>query len=134
MSSGEEMIARLLTQAKIKFVQEKTFKDLRGGKFRYDFYCPNLNGKEVIFEFNGRQHYEQVTKFQPTLKDFHKTQEHDRRKISYALANNILIYCIPFWEEEHIKTIADLCNIKFLAISRWHNDLVWGAYKKGVKK
>ena len=49
-------------------------------------------------------------------------QEHDRRKISYCLANDIKIYIIPFWEIDKITTAQDLFNDKFLARSRWKND------------
>ena len=47
----------------IKFEREKTFSDLRHGKFRYDFYIKNLHGADCIIEFNGEQHYEYVGKF-----------------------------------------------------------------------
>ena len=43
MSKGEDKIIRLLRAANIKFEREKTFSDLRGGKFRYDFYLPFYN-------------------------------------------------------------------------------------------
>jgi hypothetical protein len=51
-----------------------------------------------------------------------KQQEHDRRKISYCLANNIKIYIIPFWEIENIKSVKDLLSNKFRALTRWKND------------
>lgn len=130
MSNGEKLIAQILARAHIKFETEKSFTDLHGSRYRYDFYCQNLHGAQVIFEFNGRQHYEQVKKFHNTSIDFKKGQERDRRKISYALANKIKIYCIPFWEEENLKTVDDLCQSKFLAKTRWHNDDVWKIYKE----
>ena len=122
MSKGENKIVDLLNQAKIKYQREKTFPDLKHGLFRYDFYLPNFGGAPVIIEFNGEQHYHYVSKFYRTPREWRKMQEHDRRKISYALANNIKIFIIPFWEIDSIRTAADLFQEKFLAKTRWKND------------
>jgi hypothetical protein len=48
--------------------------------------------------------------------------ERDRRKISYALANDIPIYIIPYWEYGNLKKAADLFKPEFRAKTRWHND------------
>jgi hypothetical protein len=122
MSKGEIKITDILNRAKIKFVREKSFSDLKHGLFRYDFYITNLHGRRVIIEFNGEQHYHYVKKFFKTPRDWRKAQEHDRRKISYALANDIDIYIIPFWEIDNIRTAADIFQDKFLAKTRWKND------------
>ena len=122
MSKGEIKITDILNRAKIKFVREKSFSDLKHGLFRYDFYITNLCGRRVIIEFNGEQHYHYVKKFFKTPRDWRKAQEHDRRKISYALANDIDIYIIPFWEIDNIRTAADIFQDKFLARTRWKND------------
>ena len=37
----EEQIAKILRKEKINFEMEKTFSDLRGGRYRYDFYIKN---------------------------------------------------------------------------------------------
>ena len=63
MSKGENKIIDILNRAGVRFEREKTFSDLRGGKFRYDFYIPNAHGANSIIEFNGEQHYEYVGKF-----------------------------------------------------------------------
>ena len=122
MSKGEIKITDILNRAKIKFVREKSFSDLKRGLFRYDFYITNLRGRRVIIEFNGEQHYHYVKKFFKTPRDWRKAQEHDRRKISYALANDIDIYIIPFWEIDNIGTSADIFQDKFSAKTRWKND------------
>lgn len=122
MSKGEDKIVDLLNRGKIFFVREKSFKDLKHGLFRYDFYLPYLNGGPAIIEFNGEQHYYYVSRFFKKNTDFTKVQEHDRRKISYALANNIKIYIIPYWELPKISSNQDLFNEKYLARSRWKND------------
>ena len=122
MSKGEDKIVDLLNQARIKFVREKSFSDLKHGLFRYDFYLPDVNGGPAIIEFNGEQHYHFVGKFYKTPRDLRKTQEHDRRKISYALANGIKIYVIPFWEINNITAARQLFDEKYLARTRWKND------------
>lgn len=132
MSKFEDKILQILKENKIALQREKTFNDLKSGLYRYDFYCPNINGYQVIIECNGRQHYEQTKYFQKTRKDFLTQQEHDRRKISYAISHNIRIYCIPFWEEDNIHTLSDLLNIDFLAKNKWHNDDAWREYNKNL--
>lgn len=49
-SSYEEKIIKILQGAKINFEREKTFKDLRGGRYRYDFYIPEIT---TIVEMDG---------------------------------------------------------------------------------
>lgn len=122
MSKGENKITDLLNKSNIKYQREKSFSDLKHGLFRYDFYLPCVLGGPVIIEFNGEQHYHYVKKFYRTQRDWHKAQEHDRRKISYALANGIKIYIIPFWEIDKIQTAQDLFQDKYLARTRWKND------------
>ena len=119
MSKGEDKIICLLCVANIKFEREKTFTDLRGGKFRYDFYLPLYN---ILIEVDGEQHFKQVKVFQKTRSDFLKSQERDRRKNSYCLANKISLYRIPYWEIDNIKTLEDIFKEKFLVRSKWHND------------
>ena len=60
---------------------------------------------------------------------FLRQQENDRRKISYALANNIKMYIIPYWEKENIKNSQDIFQDKFLVKSKWHNDKKWIEYQ-----
>lgn len=122
MSKGEDKIVDLLNLARIKFVREKSFSDLKHGLFRYDFYIPNLDGGPAIIEFNGEQHYHYVSYFYKTPCEWRKMQEHDRRKISYALANGIKIYIIPFWEIDKITTARQLFQEKYRAYTRWKND------------
>ena len=39
-SKGEQVIINLLRKGGLKFEREKEFADLRGGRYRYDFYLP----------------------------------------------------------------------------------------------
>ena len=53
MSKGEDAIARILTKSNIPFEREKTFHDLKHGTYRFDFYLPSYNGRQVVIEYNG---------------------------------------------------------------------------------
>ena len=118
MSKYENKVIQILQKEKIWFYREKTFKDLKRGLFRFDFYLPNLNGAPAIIEVDGEQH------FQPIYgrKAFLKGQEHDRQKNSYCLAHNIPLYRVPYWEIYNLKSSADIFTSAHLVKDRWHND------------
>ena len=122
MSHGEERIAEILRKAKVSFVQEKTFSDLKHNQYRYDFYIENLNGKRTIIEFNGLQHYKYMQAFYVKPVYWMAALERDRKKISYALANDIDIYLVPFWDYNKLNKLSDLLNPEYHAKNRWHND------------
>lgn len=118
MSKYEEQIIVILKHSKIKFQREKTFSDLKHGLFRFDFYIPSLNDRPIIIEVDGEQHFKPIYGRQSFLKG----QEHDRRKNSYCLANNIPLYRIPYWEIKNLRTADDIFKDEFLVKTRWHND------------
>lgn len=130
MSTGELLIAQLLTKNNFIFCQEKSFKNLREGKFKYDFYITGAPGKSnlifpILLEFDGKQHFIQVKRYQQTRLDLNKQKGYDRRKNNFALAHNIPLYRIPYWEANNIKTIDDLFNNNFLVKTQYHNDIIW---------
>lgn len=107
MSQLEDKILHILLKDKIRFEREKTFTDLRKGKYRFDFFCPEIQGGALI-EVQGEQHYISNPKFFKSRKEFNAAKERDRRKISYCLAHNIPLYCIPYWEIEKITKATDI--------------------------
>ena len=118
MSKYENRVMELFKKAKLSFYREKTFKDLKRGLFRFDFYLPNYLGAPVIVEVDGEQHFQPIYGRQAFLKG----QEHDRQKNSYCLANGIALYRIPYWEIANLKSINDIFIDEYLVKSRWHND------------
>lgn len=118
-SSYELKVINILKENNLIFEREKQFKDLHYGYYRFDFFIPNMN---IIIECDGEQHFCYSKKFHKKREDFLKSQERDRRKNSYCLANDIRLYRIPFWEFENIKTFSDLTQNKFLVRNKWHND------------
>lgn len=128
MSSLEHVVYDILVRENFHFEQEKCFRDYYNGKYRFDFYLPY---ERVIIEVHGAQHYEYTKSFYQKESDFKKAQERDRRKISYCLARNIKIYCIPYWEIKNLHTYADLVQEKFHATSKFHNDKIYRQQKLG---
>ena len=53
MSKYENKVMEIFKAAKLSFYREKTFKDLKRGLFRFDFYLPNYQGQPVIVEVEG---------------------------------------------------------------------------------
>lgn len=129
MSKGESKIVDLLNQARIHFEREKTFSDLKHGKFRFDFLI-HVRGADRIVEFNGEQHYEYVGKFYKDKVEWRQAIGRDMRKISYCLAHNIPLYIIPYWEIDNIKCASDLFQPKYLARDRYKNYTDYENYKK----
>ena len=131
MSHYEEKIVTLLKRGKIKFEREKRFSDLRNGRFRFDFYVYLQDGPAIV-EVQGEQHYQFVSRFYKSRKDFMAARERDRRKISYCLANQIPIYIIPYWEIENLTCAADLFQERFRAKTRWKNDVDFQNFKSKI--
>lgn len=130
MSKYEEKIIQILKKDKINFEREKRFSDLKGGLYRFDFYVVGGRTNPCLIEVQGAQHYTYVKKFYKSQTDFKKAQERDRRKISYALAHNIPLYVIPYWEIEKISSTKELFQEKFRARDKWKNDRDWVKHEK----
>lgn len=117
MSSYEEKVIKILKAAAVKFQREKTFNDLRGGRYRYDFYIPSMN---ILIEVDGQFHTHPIRGEQ----ELKAQKERDRRKNSYALAHNIPLYRIPYWalDGRQVVSFSDILQDKYRVKSRWHND------------
>lgn len=119
-SKGEQKIIDILNEEKIKYEREKNFTDEKKvAYYRFDFYLPDYN---ICLEFQGMQHMVYSPFFHKKRSDFTKAQERDRTKISYCLAHNIKLYCIPYWDLEKLYTFEDLIKPEYLARSKFHND------------
>lgn len=57
MSGYEEHIVKILLKEKIDFLREKTFRDLKGGLLRFDFY---IKEKNIIIEIDGEYHFKPI--------------------------------------------------------------------------
>lgn len=133
MSSYEEKIITILKQAKLDFLREKSYNNLKKGKYRFDFEV-SYKGRKVLVEVQGQQHYQKVSRFQKKRGDFLAQQERDRRKIRYCLVNNIPLYIIPYWEVENLRRASDIFQEKFLAKDIWKNNKDWIDYQNLTKR
>lgn len=69
---------------------------------KFDFYL-NIHEKQIVIEYNGRQHYQPVDFF-GGIEGFLKQQERDNIKKDYCLKNNIELIVIPWYDEHIIQT------------------------------
>ena len=129
-SKGEQVIINLLRKGGLKFEREKEFADLRGGRYRYDFYLPALG---ALIEYDGEQHFQRVSLFQKTQRDFLKTKGHDRQKNEYALTHNLRLFRIPYWELDSLTSSRDIFQQKFEVRSIWHNDDLWRKHENRIQ-
>lgn len=126
-SLGEQKIAQILKKERIPFETEKTFSDLKKGRYRYDFY---LIKSHILIEYDGEPHFVQSPKFHKKVTDFLKAKERDRQKNQYAIVNKLKLYRIPYWDLEKIQNYEDLFQKKYLVTSIFHNDEIWYEHKK----
>ena len=121
MSKGEEKILQILLKNNIQVIREKTFIDLKRGKYRFDFYLPQFN---ICIEYDSEIHFQYISYIHKTKQNFLAAQERDRRKNSYCLSHNINLYRIPYFSIDTIKNFSDLFNEEFIVKSKWHNDML----------
>ena len=93
-SSGEKIIKNILEENNIKFERWKRMF----GKLSYDFY---ISSKNLLIEYNGKQHYEKVNwsgkmTNDEMLKDLKIQRHNDWLKRKYAQKNNINLLVIPY--------------------------------------
>ncbi len=101
-SIGEMNIRMYLEEKGLNFIQEYWFDDCRDVKpLPFDFYLPERN---LIIEFDGRQHYDDTGFFSYNLG---KTSKHDKIKNQYCKDNGIKIIRIPYTKINCIHEILD---------------------------
>lgn len=111
-SKGELIISQILNKMNIKFQQQKSFSNLYGNKglLKFDFYLLDYN---ICIEYQGIQHYKDVSFFKETLEE---RQERDNKKREYCKEHDIPLIEISYWDydkisEEYIKERLDeYCN------------------------
>lgn len=112
-SYGELVLEKILKDNKVTFIKEKTFPDLlspKGFPLRYDFY---LNDKNILIEFDGKQHFDKNNFF--NYNNYEYRHECDVIKNNYAINNSIKLYRIPYTDIKKIN-IDNLFNKKYEVI------------------
>lgn len=127
MSKGEDKIAKLLTDARIKFKREVSFPDLnsfKGKPLRFDFGIYQKNKLVCLIEADGEQHFRRVPRFHKTIIEFHQAQERDRRKNAYCLAKGIPLIRVPYWDYDKLTLDRLLTCQDYRVKSKFHSDLL----------
>lgn len=105
-SFGEEQIAKLLTQNKIPFKRDFSFKDLIYKlPLKFDFAIFTEEGKlSHLVEFDGEQHFS-VNSYFGGEEEFNKTKIRDKLKNDYCIKNNIPLIRIAYNEKINLERI-----------------------------
>lgn len=105
-SNGEVKIHNVLTDYGIPFEEEYEFDDLlssSGRHLRFDFAVFDDEGTlECLIEFQGRQHYQAVSKFGGE-RGVNRQKYNDNLKRQYCLKHNYKLVSIPWFDEDKIS-------------------------------
>lgn len=102
-SKGETAISDYLSNEKLNFEREYSFKGLvgiSGGNLRFDFAI-FIDDEIRLVEYDGIFHYEK----QYDDDGFQTIQTHDKIKNEYCIKNNIKLLRIPYWDFDNIKEL-----------------------------
>jgi len=125
-SEGSKKIYNILRKAKKDFSIEKSFSNLKSFKhknLRFDFCIYDKNNNvDFLVEYDGEGHFHNIKKFYKNSVAFDNARGRDRIKNNYCLAHHIILYRIPYWEIDNIKTLKDIQQNKFRVKSQYHND------------
>lgn len=110
-SKGEMIIRKLLDKLNIDYIQQKTYPNLKGQQtyLKFDFYLPDYN---IVIEYQGEQHYNKNTRFEPFNNNFDLRQKYDNLKREYCKNNNIKLIEIPYWDFDKIDENYLMAKIK----------------------
>ncbi len=126
ISKEASIIAELLRKEKINFSTEKVFSDLKSYKgisLRYDFAIyDDFNNLTYLLEYDSIIHFKRVPHFHKTDKEFLNGKGRDRIKNQYALAHNIPLIRIPYWDLDKV-TVSSIFNLpQYRVRTMYHND------------
>ena len=84
----------------------------KGALLEYDIYITNKN---ILIEYNGRQHYKFTKIFHKTLKKFREQKKRDKHKVALAKAHGykftVIKYDEPLIEDYIISKLGELENV-----------------------
>jgi uncharacterized C2H2 Zn-finger protein len=108
-SRGEKSVRNWLSDNNICFMSQYVFSNLvgkNGNKFKFDFYIPSKN---ILIEFDGRQHFEPVCfkgiSLEKAKTNFKKVTGNDALKNKYCSDNNIPLLRISYKNFKKIPEI-----------------------------
>lgn len=96
-SKGENRIKLILNNLEIDYYTQHTFDGLVDKrKLKCDFYLPNNN---LVIEYNGRQHYEEVKSW-GGQNGLNEVKRRDELKRMFFKSNNIKLLEIHYFEKD----------------------------------
>jgi hypothetical protein len=105
-SKGEQFIHDWLKKHAVKFEEQKKFHGLSiKMQLPFDFFVP---AKNLLIEYNGRQHYEPVAfggDQEKAERDFEKRRKADYMKKRYARTKGLKLLVIP--HQKQLDSIAE---------------------------
>lgn len=99
-SIGEYNIEKILKENNINFKPQYTNQELELKK--YDFAILENNIPIRFIEFDGEQHYNNISGIWNSPDSLEDIQARDKLKNEYALSHNIPLVRIPYWERDNI--------------------------------
>ena len=99
-SIGEKNIENILRHNNIDFKSQYTNNELKLKKF--DFAILQHNQPIRFIEFDGRQHYDNISGIWNSPESLEDIQKRDQEKNNYAKKYNIPLVRIPYWERDKI--------------------------------
>ena len=110
-SYGALQIDKILKDNHFNYKKEYSNSELKGKRF--DFALLNDDNEVIrLIEFDGEQHYHYTGGWN-TKEQMLLTQQRDKIKNDYALAHNIPLVRIPYWERNNI-TLDMIIGDKYL--------------------
>ncbi len=108
-SKGEKLIAKILINMDVIFIQQKKFNDCRNKYcLPFDFYLPYFN---ICIEFDGEQHYRPIQYF-GGKRTFEMVQHHDNIKNKYCKNNDIILLRVNYMQTDE-EILYQVQNIIF---------------------
>lgn len=100
ISNGESKIAELLEDNGIPFIHDKPYGDFKysisGGTPRFDFRITKNSNCDYIIEFDGEQHFKDVSFGPGQYHDLEYWQKRDLEKNEFCIQNNIPLIRVPY--------------------------------------
>ena len=99
-SIGENNIQKILEENKINYKKEWSDKEL--DLKRFDFAIIENDFPIRFIEFDGKQHYTNLSGIWNSKETLEEIKQRDKLKNKYALSHNIPLVRIPYWERDNI--------------------------------
>lgn len=109
-SKNESLIAKMLDNLQIKYIQQYRFSDLTSngeisGQLIFDFAIMDQTKTNLLYliEYDGIQHFDPQSRW--ANSDFNKTRHNDILKNEYCFSHNIPLIRIPYYDKYNLNDL-----------------------------